>query len=62
MGPRRVVRAFVFETVGVAFAGVAAFVGLGLERAGTFDAHGLVDEEANALGYQSPVDFETQTR
>jgi hypothetical protein len=41
---------FVFEAVGVAFAGVGAFVRLGLEGVGTLDAHGLVDEQAEALG------------
>jgi len=39
-----------FETVGVTEAGVGAFVGLGLEDLMTFDAHGFVDEEAQAFG------------
>ena len=39
-----------FETVGVALAGVGAFVGLGLERVTAFLAHGFIDEEADAFG------------
>ena len=41
---------FGFEAVGVAEAGVGAFIGLGLEHGGAFQAHGFVDEQANALG------------
>ena len=41
---------FRFVAVGVAFARVGAFVGLGLEDVMTFDAHGLVDEEAETFG------------
>ncbi len=39
-----------FEAVGVALAGISAFVGQGLERLGTFLAHGFVDEQADTLG------------
>lgn len=41
---------FGFETVGVTFAGVGALVGLGLEDVLAFDAHGFVDEQAEAFG------------
>ena len=41
---------FGFETVGVAEAGVGAFVRLGLEDLMPFDAHGFVDEEAETFG------------
>lgn len=39
-----------FVTVGVALAGVGAFVGLGLEDLMAFDAHRFVDEQADAFG------------
>ena len=39
-----------FEAVGVALAGVGAFVGLGLERVSAFLAHGFIDEQTDALG------------
>ena len=39
-----------FVAVGVALAGVGAFVGLGLEDLMTFDAHRFVDEDAEAFG------------
>ena len=39
-----------FGAVGVALAGVGAFVGLGLKDCMAFDAHGFVDEEAEAFG------------
>ena len=41
---------FGFEAVGVALAGLGAFVRLGLEGVGAFQAHGFVDEQAHALG------------
>ena len=41
---------FGFETIGVAQAGVGAFIGLGLEGLGTLLAHGFIDEQADALG------------
>lgn len=41
---------FGFEAVGVAQAGLGAFVRLGLEGVGAFQAHGFVNEQANALG------------
>src|SRR6266704_3317060 len=39
-----------FVAIGVALAGVSAFVGLGLERVRAFLAHGFIDEEADAFG------------
>ena len=39
-----------FVAVGVAFTGVGALVGLGLEDLMAFDAHGFVDENAEAFG------------
>ena len=39
-----------FETVGVAEAGVGALERQGLEHVGTLGLHGLVDEDAQALG------------
>lgn len=48
-GPETGGEGFVFEAVGVAGAGLGALVGLGLEDLGTLDAHGLVDEEADAF-------------
>ena len=41
---------FGFVAVGVALAGVGALVGLGLEDMMAFDAHGFVDEDAEAFG------------
>ena len=41
---------FGFETIGVAEAGVSAFIGLGLKGLGTFLGHGFIDEEADAFG------------
>lgn len=41
---------FRFVAVGVTFAGVGAFVGLSLEHLMAFDAHGFVDQEAQAFG------------
>jgi len=41
---------FILEAIGVTFAGVGALVGLGLEGVGAFEAHGLVDQEADAFG------------
>ena len=41
---------FGFEAIGVALAGVGAFVGLGLEGLGAFLAHGFVDQQADAFG------------
>ena len=39
-----------FVAVGVALSGLGAFVGLGLEDLMAFDAHGFIDEEADAFG------------
>lgn len=39
-----------FVAVGVTLASVGAFVGLGLENLMAFDAHGFVDEQADAFG------------
>ena len=41
---------FGFETIGMAQAGVSAFIGLGLKGLGTFLGHGFIDEEADAFG------------
>jgi len=41
---------FRFVAVGVTFAVIGAFVGLGLEDLMAFDAHGFVDEDAEAFG------------
>ena len=41
---------FGLVAVGVTLAGVGALVGLGLEDVMAFDAHGFVDEEAEAFG------------
>jgi hypothetical protein len=41
---------FGFIAVGVTFAGFGAFVGVGLEDVMAFEAHGFVDEEAQAFG------------
>ena len=41
---------FGFVAVGLALAGGGALVGLGLEDLMAFDAHGFVDEEAQAFG------------
>ena len=41
---------FVFKTIGVAFARVCALVGLRLEHLVAFDAHGFIDEQADAFG------------
>jgi len=41
---------FVLEAIGIAEAGLGALVRSGLEDLGTFDPHGLVDEQAEAFG------------
>ena len=41
---------FGFEAIGVALAGLGAFVGPGLEGLRTFLAHGLVNQETDAFG------------
>ena len=46
-----------FKAVGVALAGVGALVGLGLERLGAFLAHGIIDQEADALGQAAGAFF-----
>lgn len=41
---------FGLEAIGVAQAGVGAFIGLGLERLAALLAHGFIDEQADAFG------------
>jgi len=41
---------FVLKAIGVTGASERAFVGFGLEGLGTFDVHGLIDEQADAFG------------
>ena len=50
MGPTRLDEGLGFVAVGVTLAGVGAFVGLGLEDLMAFDAHGFIDEQAQAFG------------
>jgi hypothetical protein len=46
---------FGFEAVGMALARGGAFVRLGLEDLGAFQAHGFIDEQADALGKAGPL-------
>jgi hypothetical protein len=43
-------KGLVFETAGVTQTGLGTLVGFSAQGAGAFAKHGLIDEEANALG------------
>ena len=51
------IESFGFEAVGVARAGIGAFIGLGLESLSTFLDHGFVDEQTNAFGQAASALF-----
>jgi hypothetical protein len=49
-----------FEAIGVAKAGLGAFIGLGLEGVGSFLAHGFIDEPPDAFGETAGAIFSEQ--
>jgi len=51
---------FGFETIGVAEAGVGAFIGLGLQGLAALLAHGFVDEQPDAFGEAAGAIFREQ--
>ena len=51
---------FGLEAVGMAKAGVRAFIGLGLQGLGAFLAHGFIDEEPDAFGESTGAVFSQQ--
>ena len=59
-GPTTRGERFGFKTIGVAEAGIGAFIGPGLKGLGAFLAHGFINEQADAFGEAAGTIFSEQ--